>query len=196
MHQREIVTTTRNKDAAWGSLALPPNEFFVTDEIGAHAIRQLGRLRALKSAKTTRQDTDDIGNIDIEASSDPVWKKIKAALSENDASMLRIFRGGAIKTPTRITPQGVIALCPDCGAPHCSSRHLVLECPQWRFLRLNTATDHGLPDDFLVSLPRVTLKSGWVTRCAHQDPQMRVRIQVGVCKIAISIMQLRDWDIT
>ena len=51
-------------------------------------------------------------------------------------------------------------------------------------------TKCGLANVDLLSLPRCTTKSGWVTFDASVDAGLRIQIQIqiGVCEVALAIM--------
>ena len=49
-------------------------------------------------------------------------------------------------------------------------------------------TKCGLANVDLLSLPRCTTKSGWVTFDASVDAGLRIQIRIGVCEVALAIM--------
>ncbi|OLP92559.1 hypothetical protein AK812_SmicGene25625 [Symbiodinium microadriaticum] len=65
----------------------------------AHLLRVTARVRPLSSIHATRADSEDCSDIDVDVQSHPVFTRWRRGLSEPDLSMLRIWRGGAVKTP-------------------------------------------------------------------------------------------------
>ena len=59
------------------------------------------RVKALELVAVSRFDTEGLEEADVEAGSRPVWKRFVEALPLEEQVLLRVFRGGAIRTPTR-----------------------------------------------------------------------------------------------
>jgi hypothetical protein len=80
-------------------------DFARCDSIGLHATRVADRLKALQlrphKARGGSKDAEGLEQADVEAISHPTWKKWVKSLDEDDRRYLRIWRGGAIYTPTR-----------------------------------------------------------------------------------------------
>ena len=70
-------------------------------EAGAHALRSAARVKAVALVAASRYDAEGLLNADVEAGSRPAWKRFVAALPYDERTLLRIFRCGAIRTPTK-----------------------------------------------------------------------------------------------
>ena len=167
----------------------PRNCFPVTAGAGMHALRQIGRLALLHTVVRKRLDCEGIDNIDIEASSSKTWMAWMRKLNDIPKHLLRIFRCGAIRSPSRSTSNYDVPLCPHCNAAvFPSARHLVAECSKWHHTRMAILTKCGIANVDLPSLPRCTTKSGWVTFDASVYAGLRIQIRIGVCEVALAIM--------
>ena len=90
-----------------------------------HAIRAISRLRLLGTTHRTRKDAEGIDHVDVEAASFKAWKDVVKSLSPPQRTDLNTWRGGAVKTQTRLDlKEG----CMFCGAERPSARHLWAEC--------------------------------------------------------------------
>ena len=67
---------------------------------------------------------EGVEKVDVEASSDPRWKKFFESLPVLE-KFLDIFGSGAMRSQTRTGPDKTCALC---GAPRPSAQHLWGEC--------------------------------------------------------------------
>jgi hypothetical protein len=177
----------------------PLGGFAVDDDSGLHCLRLIARYRLLMRANwkgnQRRNDTEQIQDVDLEASSAPPWKKLFKHLSSKDRFFLRVFRSGAISTPTRryncrnyALGDESQTLCQHCGVPRCSARHLIVECPFFQVNRDAINDRLNLRSDWLTFLPRVTTKSGWITLAAHETLYHRSLLQVAVCQLAIDVL--------
>ena len=89
------------------------------------------RLRCLHSVAESRNDSEGIEKVDVEASSHPIWRELVASLSAEGRTHLEMWRGGAARTQTR--PDNA-SRCGSIGRILCcalrpSARHLWAECP-------------------------------------------------------------------
>ena len=66
-----------------------------------HLLCVTARVRALSRIKPTRADSQGAGDVDVEAQSHPAFTTWSRRLQGQDAAFLSVFRGGAVKTPTR-----------------------------------------------------------------------------------------------
>ena len=102
---------------------------------GAHALRSAARVKALARVVATRFDTEGF-NADVEAGSSPAWKRFVAALPLEERTLLRIFRCGAIRTPTKRLRDMEMRACPFCMFPNASARHYWQECDRFKAIRI------------------------------------------------------------
>ena len=82
---------------------------WTSDPRAAHAIRAVARIRCLQFVKRTRQDSEGVEKVDVDASSHAGFKKWAKGLDQFEALCLEIFRSGAVKSKTRST------VCHLCG---------------------------------------------------------------------------------
>ena len=94
----------------------------------AHALRAATRIKALWLVVASRFDADGIGQADVEAGSRPAWKRFVASLALEKRTLLRIYRGGAIRTPTRMHICVEQRACTCCMSPNASARHYLQYC--------------------------------------------------------------------
>ena len=66
-----------------------------------HTLRDIARACALATVRPDRLDSEPVHDVDLQAQSHTVWKRWKQSLSEVDQALLRIRRGGTVKTRTR-----------------------------------------------------------------------------------------------
>jgi hypothetical protein len=156
---------------------------------GHHAVRIAARATLLASVKLTRNDSEGIGNVDVDASSGPRWKKWVASLSGADRTLLTIYRAGASSTPTRRGGMMQSMDCQFCGADFASLRHFWALCPRFLASRTRLEQCYSLDPGWWASQPRCTAKSGWITFDAHVEPARRADLQVAACKLAFDILK-------
>ncbi|CAK9075643.1 unnamed protein product [Durusdinium trenchii] len=99
-----------------------------------HVLRVAARHKSLLQIRPSRLDSEDFSNIDVEASSHPLWSTWRAKLSRKNLIVLNIYRGGAIQTPTR-GGYSHDPSCPFCNAQLASMRHFWALCPKFRAKR-------------------------------------------------------------
>lgn len=163
--------------------------FWTADPAAKHAIRAIARIRCLQSVRTSRHDSEGVHEVDIEASSHRSWKAWVRSLSYDEEKLLRIFRSGATRTPTRRHREETF--CPFCQALWPSLRHFWQDCPRFQERREFIQADHGLAANFWAEQPRVTSKSGWITHGASRLIGGRVGMQIAACQLGISILELK-----
>ena len=163
-------------------------KFWTGHPAGAHAIRAIARIRCLQKVHRSRLDSESIEDVDVDASSQAVWKKWYKQLSEKDLLGLGIFRSGATKTNTRLHHKAPCAPCSFCGHALPSMRHLWQECVGFATLRQSLLTEFKLPTDFFTTAPRVTSKTGWITYAAAPTAPQRATMQIAACKLGICII--------
>ena len=87
--------------AVANSTPVPPaGSFDPASPAGAHALRVCARVQALAAVRVSRNDCDGLDSADIEASSSAAWQAWMHSLSSDDRKSLRIWRGGAVRSPT------------------------------------------------------------------------------------------------
>jgi hypothetical protein len=155
----------------------------------AHVLRILARAKVLSEIPATRLDREGCDRIDLEAQSAPEWQDWKKTLSDAEAKWLRIWRSGAVRTPTRRHhDEEDHSKCRSCGV-WASMRHFWAECPVHAQARDNLSLQYGLPAGWWNAQPRVTAKSGWVTIAAGPTVAARARFQVAAARMAFVIFQ-------
>ena len=160
------------------------------------------RIQLLHSVRRTRLDIEGIEDVDVEISAAAKWKRWRKNLSFDEDQKLRLYRGGCGPSETR---RGAVRsriagnstsradydgfVCPWCGAPAASVRHMWAECPNFQDLREELQVLHNIPEAWWSAQPRVTAKSGWVTVGAHPDPRRRVTLQIAACHLGIQVLE-------
>lgn len=131
---------------------------------GAHAARVAARVVCLAGARPQRHDVEGLDRADVELLSHPRWKRWTRSLAPQRALALRVWRGGAVLTPTRRWYQRVEAwsACPWCDHPRASARHFFAECPRLDRVRAWLSEAHGLPAGWWAAQPRAVAKTGWM----------------------------------
>ena len=181
--------------AVANSTPVPPaGSFDPASPAGAHALRVCARVQALAAVRVSRNDCDGFDSADIEASSSAAWQAWMHSLSSDDRTSLRIWRGGAVRTPTRrhFRAGGDMKLCacPFCGHARASARHFWQECPRLDAMRHELEVEYGILPAWWGAQPSCTSKSGWVTTRAHESPIQRARMQIAACRLGIAIIGL------
>ena len=107
--------------------------FYPASAAGGHALRSAARATALSFANCSpskkRQDQEGLEDADVEITSTSIWIQWVKTLDVEDRLWLRVWRGGAIRTPSR-RHRGEAGLqsCPYCAFPHASARHFWQNC--------------------------------------------------------------------
>ena len=167
-----------------------PLTFQADTDGGLHALRVVGRVRLLHTATPSRKDAEGMDLVDVEAQSDKRWKRWAGSLGPEDERRLRLWRAGAVGTPTRHQNRpGYSPTCKFCGHDLASARHLWQECPRFDALRGELSLEHHVHPSWWQQQPRVTSKSGWITTTAHEEPRMRPGLQIMACKLAIRVVE-------
>ena len=162
-----------------------PHSFWTGNAAAEHALRIIARIRCLQSVKGTRNDSEGIDRVDLEASSHKRWTEWLKNLSAEQTKALDIFRSGAIQTPTRLRSG---AQCQWCGFAWPSARHYWQDCPHFATLRLAARRTYKLPPCFFLRQPRVTSKSGWITYAAGRTVERRAILQIAACEVGLAIV--------
>ena len=160
---------------------------------GAHALRAAARVKALGLVVASRFDADGIGQADGEAGSSPVWKRFVASLTLDERTLLRIYRGGAIRTPTRRHRCVEQRACPFCMSPNASARHYWQDCMRFNAMRAELEAEFGI-QAWWGQQPACTSKSGWFTLGAHPKADKRVSFQIAACRLGLAVMQALPCD--
>ena len=164
--------------------------FQADTEAGQHALRIIGRVRMLERIRRTRLDSEGAELIDPKAQSDPLWKKWVGSLPPLDATALRLWRAGAVGSPTRHAHKiRCLPTCIFCGAHLGSLRHLWQDCPRWTTERTALALELGVALRWWADQPRVTSKSGWITFGAADTTKARAGLQIMTCRLGILVVR-------
>ena len=127
----------------------------------------------------------------VEAQSAAVWKKWLAEPGADERMRLSVYRGGAIRSPTRrhwrLGADPEASKCPFCNCPGASARHLVTACPRFGRLRQRLEAALGLDPAWWAQLPRVTSKAGWITTAAAAMANRRAELQTAVCELGLAV---------
>ena len=167
----------------------PPDSLWVSCDAGEHALRVLCRIHLLSTIRTSRNDAEGCEDIDPEAASQPEYTKWVASLGRDTRRQLDIYRGGAVRTATRLCQDGQPCQC--CGevGVRPNMRHYMVECGAFDTARRRIEREFGVPASFWSQAPRVTTKSGWITMGAAPSQQRRATLQVATCKLGVAVMQ-------
>ena len=190
-HVHQLFRARRRADSS--SHPTPPgatNTITIANDATDHIIRMAARYTLWADISLKRNDAESCQHVDLEASSNPNFTKWVKSLDEISAARLRIFRGGAAKTPTRTHHMTNNARCPYCNADLCSIRHLVTECPRLDDTRSQVLRAHHTDHGWLSQQPRVSTKTGWITMQAHRSAAKRADLQTGLCKLGIAALAL------
>jgi hypothetical protein len=76
--------------------------FWSSTPEGLHAVCIISRLRLLVTAARTRNDVEDVHQVDIEAQNHKQWKAFCKGFTTRESLALHNWRGGAAKTQTRM----------------------------------------------------------------------------------------------
>ena len=128
--------------------------------------------------------------VDLEVQSSKQWKNFVANLSPLDARSLRIWRGGAVGTPTRrFHGDDRRAICTFCSTGEfASAHHLFTTCAGFQQLRRNYSEMHGLLLCWWPNAQRITSKSGFITLSDAVTFDGRVQAQIAACRLGIDIV--------
>ena len=179
-----------------GRSSPPKGAFDASSDRGQHALRECARavlLRPRGPPGPARHDEEGIGEIDLAAQSSPPWAQYRRSLGRFDAILLSVWRGGAVSTPTRRrgpeSPGGA-CVCPfGRGHTQASARHFWAECPRFAGRRLGLGKELRVAPSWWGAQPRVTSKSGWITKAAGGSVRRRAEMQVMACRLGVAIMQ-------
>ena len=178
---------------------------------------QVLQERAGKRNGCARYDEEGLAAVDIAAQSESAWTKWRRKLTLEERSMLSIWRGGAVKTRTRLhfkeaqgasekaaavargdvsargTPvrPGVLKLIQcsfGCKAEE-SARHLWAECPRYEGCRKALEEEYNIPPSWWEEQPRCTACTGWITLGSAPTRPQRSARQVAACRLGIAIVK-------
>eukprot|EP00973_Karenia_brevis_P007750 1052506-Karenia_brevis.AAC.1 len=150
---------------------------------GCHALRIAARAKVLQLCRATRYDAAGVDRVDIEAQSNAKWRSFIKGLSCKDQHLLRVVRGGAIRSPTRAYrgvkqvagPETMVCVYCQCFSP--SARHLFESCPgpcsRFAHCRASLSAEYELSNEWWLQQPAVTTKSCWITLDANPDANRR-----------------------
>ena len=66
-----------------------------------HLLRAVAGVRCLCLVNEKRYDAEDILDVDVDAESNPIFKRFLKRLDEDDRRLVRIYRSGAVSSETR-----------------------------------------------------------------------------------------------
>ena len=133
---------------------------FQTDTPGGqHALRLIARVRCLQTVRMSRQDSEAAHLVHLPSQSAPCWRRWRLSLTSAEAARLRLWRAGAVGSPTRHSHRrGFSPQCKLCGAPLASTRHLWAECPFFAWDRHQLEEAFRVPATWWSCQPRITAK--------------------------------------
>ena len=163
---------------------------FQTDTPGGqHALRLIARVRCLQTVRMSRQDSEAAHLVHLPSQSALCWRRWRASLTSAEAARLRLWRAGAVGSPTRHSHRrGFSPQCKLCGAPLASTRHLWAECPFFAWDRHQLEEAFRVPAVWWSCQPRITAKSGWITTLADSDAQRLPLLQIMACRLAVIVV--------
>ena len=142
----------------------------------------------LRQASDARFDYEGLLDSDIHASSSASFVRWKKSLSSFQSLLLRVYRGGAVFTPTRRFQENS-GPCPYCGDPVPSMRHFWANCHRFQSVRASLMLEYDLEAAWFGQQPRSTAKTGFITYQASHSAQRREQMQVATCKLALAILE-------
>ncbi|CAE8610170.1 unnamed protein product [Polarella glacialis] len=192
---RELAQAASHKGDVPFDLRTKHAEVFdASSESGRHACRAIARVCCLMrqvSVSRPRFDTRGLESADVEVLTATEWKKWKSALSPREVGALRMWRSGAILSPTRFV-KARDPTCPFCASEWASARHLWAECPHFEDRRQQLQTEVGFDAGWWSRQPPCTSKSGWVTFDAARTRGHRVAVSIAANKLGIDVVLAMD----
>jgi hypothetical protein len=125
---------------------------------------------------------------DLELLSHPLWKAWCRSLPPTDAQALKVWRGGAVFTPTRrwIRRNDSLSHCPWCPAERASARHFFAECPRLAGRRSELEASYGIAPEWWGAQARAVSKTGWLPLGST------VQQMIAANALGVAIAQLAD----
>ena len=162
-------------------------------------MRIIARIKALGAAAPSRNDVEGLEEADVEVYSNKTWTKWRLGLSDADSTALSIWRGGAVRTPTRVFYRNlalddVFTHCRQCGGERGSAKHMFKECPKLEEHRQYLARTHHMSSDWWRQQPRCTAKSGWIVKGAAGTAEARAHCAVAACKLGVAIVNAGNFE--
>ena len=198
----QVLEAIGNARLADEHMDFPHYWFDPSTAAGQHVLRLAARRLLLNSIAAGRHDREGSHLIDLPAQSDYYWRKWCNSLDDNQKRYLAIWRGGAIRTPTRrhsgaphnnYKPRAGSTIddlrCPYCPEQRCSSRHWWTNCPRFHDYRQQLCAEHEPDPSWWNAAWRVTSKSGWITTDLAQRRRVRVEMQIAACKLGVEIIR-------
>lgn len=180
-HSGDVPFDLRNRHA---------EVFDASSESGRHTCRAIARVCCLmRQVRVSRPrfDVRGLEGADVEVLAATAWKKWKSALSPQEVGALRLWRSGAILSPTRFVNRRD-PTCPFCAAEWASARHLWADCPHFDDRRQQLQTEVGFDAGWWSRQPSCTSKSGWVTFDAARTRGRRVAASIAANKLGIDVV--------
>ena len=189
---RAAARAARRQDREEGrACGLPADAFRPDTAAGEHAARVCARAVVLASVRRSRHDAEGTEAIDIEAQSQPSWRRWERSLPPGQRTQLSVWRGGAVHTPTRRWYGRRTAddqSCPHCGFAQASARHFWAECPRFDAEQRRLERELGISPGWWANQPRCTAKTGWITSAAASSTERRASLQVAACRLGLTIV--------
>ena len=162
--------------------------FTACTDKGLHTLRVIARICALMQIHKNRHDFEGALEVDVEASCSPKWHKWVASLSPSDATLVSVYRGGAVWTPTRRYRDARSLTCPLCHEKvRPSARHLWATCAALSVQRARIGADHRLLPSWWHKQPRCTAKTAWITTTAAATCRQRTEYAIAAGKMGIVV---------
>jgi hypothetical protein len=163
--------------------------FRADTEEDLHTCRDMARVAALKQVVASRQDSEGLAQVDVEAVSAKPFKSFRASVQDGSQNWraLRAWRGGAVSMPTRNHRHSSTG-CWWCGEARASARHMWTECPHFCEEREALQKEFDIPASWWKAQPRCTSKSGWITFKAAKSVEERSRRMVAACRLGMQIV--------
>ena len=177
----KLRATRRDLNAIWVQTAVATVDLGILLQDGAAAFSNPTKLTAensrpalgtrarrllLSNVNKARLDSQGIELLDLHVSSHWLWNNLSSA----DTSLLFIWKGGAICTPTRRyhRPQAPeppeLKACKWCHHPQASARHFFVGCEHFSPTHIALQQEHDISPEWWALQPRCTTKSGCVIR--------------------------------
>jgi hypothetical protein len=154
-----------------------------------HTCRVAARVQPRRRIRQSRLDSEGSVAIDIAVRSHPIWTKWRKQLNLNDSSLLSIYRGCAIGIATHRHNYTSDSNGHLCGQAWGSARLLRAKCFQLAQDHAAIGTEHKLPRSLWTTEPRVTSKSGWITRTAGSPVARQATVQAAACEPGIECIR-------
>ena len=135
-----------------------------------------------------RYDDEGLHHADVEVLAQREWKDWKGSLSPQTFGALRLWRGGAVVSPTRLV-RARDPTCPFCHHEWASARHLFADCPHFEDDRKALQLKAGFDAGWWSRQPAYVLKSGWITFDAAASLGGRTKAAIAANHLGATIVE-------